>query len=50
MPLLGDDDATYLRDTLANLATDVTLTVVTREWSRLVLPGADPAWRWPVSR
>jgi glutaredoxin-like protein len=43
MPLLGEDDAAYLRDTLATLTSDVTLTVVTREPSRLVLPGAEPA-------
>jgi glutaredoxin-like protein len=41
MPLLGDDDATYLRDSFATLTTDVTLTLVTRERSRLVMPGAD---------
>jgi alkyl hydroperoxide reductase subunit AhpF len=40
MPLLADDDAKYLREQFAALATDVTVTVVTREKSRLVLPGA----------
>ena len=41
MPLLGDEDTKYLRDSFADLATDVSVTVVTRERSRLVLPGAD---------
>ena len=41
MPLLGDEDTKYLRDSFAELATDVSVTVVTRERSRLVLPGAD---------
>jgi alkyl hydroperoxide reductase subunit AhpF len=39
MPLLADEDANYLREQFAQLATDVTLTVVTREKSALVLPG-----------
>jgi alkyl hydroperoxide reductase subunit AhpF len=42
MTLLGDDDTQYLRDSFASLASDVTLTVVTRQRSALVLPGADP--------
>ncbi len=41
MPLLADEDAQYLREQLAALATDVTLTLVTRQASRLVLPGAE---------
>lgn len=41
MPLLGDEDTQYLRESFAELASDVQLTVVTRERSRLVLPGAD---------
>jgi alkyl hydroperoxide reductase subunit AhpF len=41
MPLLADEDAKYLRESFAELATDVSLAVVTRERSRLVLPGAD---------
>jgi alkyl hydroperoxide reductase subunit AhpF len=41
MPLLGADDAQYLRDNFATLASDVTLTLVTRAPSPLVLPGAD---------
>lgn len=40
MALLGDEDTKYLRDSFAELRSDVTLTVVTREKSRLVLPGA----------
>jgi alkyl hydroperoxide reductase subunit AhpF len=40
MPLLADDDTQYLRDSFADLRSDVTLTVVARERSRLVLPGA----------
>ena len=43
MPLLGDEDAQYLRESFADLAADVQLAVVTRERSRLVLPGADEA-------
>ena len=43
MPLLGDEDTKYLRDGFAELPTDVSVTVVTRERSRLVLPGADDA-------
>ncbi len=42
MALLADDDTQYLRESFAALATDVSLTVVTRERSRLVLPGAAP--------
>jgi alkyl hydroperoxide reductase subunit AhpF len=41
MPLLGDEDTKYLRESFAELPTDVRVTVVTRERSRLVLPGAD---------
>jgi alkyl hydroperoxide reductase subunit AhpF len=41
MALLGDDDTKYLREAFAELRTDVRVTVVTRERSRLVLPGAD---------
>ena len=40
MPLLGDEDTKYLRDSFAELHADVGVTVVTRERSRLVLPGA----------
>jgi alkyl hydroperoxide reductase subunit AhpF len=40
MPLLADEDAAYLREQFAELATDVTVTVVAREKSALVLPGA----------
>ncbi|MCU1280660.1 MAG: dehydrogenase, selenocysteine-containing [bacterium] len=40
MPLLGDDDTRYLRESFAALPSDVSVTVVTREKSRLVLPGA----------
>jgi alkyl hydroperoxide reductase subunit AhpF len=40
MALIGDEDLQYLREQFSSLATDVTLTVVTREKSRLVLPGA----------
>lgn len=43
MPLLADEDAKYLRESFADLAADVTLAVVTRERSRLVVPGADEA-------
>lgn len=41
MPLLADEDTQYLRESFAELAADVGLAVVTRERSRLVLPGAD---------
>jgi alkyl hydroperoxide reductase subunit AhpF len=41
MPLLGDEDTKYLRESFAELASDVSVTVVTREKSRLVLVGAD---------
>lgn len=41
MALLGDDDTKYLREAFAELRTDVRVTVVTRERSRLILPGAD---------
>jgi alkyl hydroperoxide reductase subunit AhpF len=41
MALLGDDDTKYLRDSFAALASDVTITVVTRERSRLVIPGSN---------
>jgi alkyl hydroperoxide reductase subunit AhpF len=40
MPLIGDEDAKYLREQFATLSTDVTLTLVTREKSKLILPGA----------
>ena len=40
MALLADEDAKYLRDQFASLTTDVTLTLITREKSKLVLPGA----------
>jgi alkyl hydroperoxide reductase subunit AhpF len=40
MALIGDEDIKYLREQFASLATDVTLTLVTREKSKLVLPGA----------
>ena len=40
MPLLGDEDTKYLRDSFAELRADVGVTVVTRERSRLILPGA----------
>jgi alkyl hydroperoxide reductase subunit AhpF len=40
MPLLGDEDTKYLRDSFAELRSDVDVTVVARERSRLVLPGA----------
>jgi glutaredoxin-like protein len=43
MALLADDDTQYLRDSFANLAADVTVTVVTRQRSALVMPGADAA-------
>jgi alkyl hydroperoxide reductase subunit AhpF len=41
MALLGDEDTKYLRESFAELRSDVSLTVVVRERSRLVLPGAD---------
>ena len=40
MALLGDEDSKYLRESFADLRSDVGVTVVTRERSRLVLPGA----------
>ena len=40
MALLGDEDTKYLRESFAELRSDVSLTVVAREKSRLVLPGA----------
>ena len=40
MALLADEDAKYLREQFAALTTDVTLTIVAREKSSLVLPGA----------
>ena len=40
MALLGDEDSKYLRESFAELRSDVSVTVVTRERSRLVLPGA----------
>jgi len=42
MPLLADEDVRYLKEHFAGLAHDVSLTVVTREKSRLVLQGAAP--------
>jgi alkyl hydroperoxide reductase subunit AhpF len=42
MPLLADEDVRYLQENFAALARDVSLTVVTREKSRLVVPGAEP--------
>ena len=41
MALLGDEDTKYLRESFADLRSDVGVTVVTREKSLLVLPGAD---------
>lgn len=43
MPLLGDEDAKYLRESFAELRSDVRVSVVTRERSRLVLVGAAPS-------
>jgi glutaredoxin-like protein len=43
MALLGDDDTQYLRESFATLSADVTVTVVTREKSKLVLVGAPPS-------
>ena len=40
MPLLADEDANYLRESFADLPAEVSLTVITRQRSRLVLPGA----------
>ncbi len=40
MSLLGEDDTKYLREAFAELRSDVRVAVVTRERSRLVLPGA----------
>ena len=40
MPLLGEEDTQYLRESFAELRSDVDVTVVARERSRLVLPGA----------
>ncbi len=42
MALLGDDDTKYLREGFAELRADVSVTVVVRERSRLVLVGAEP--------
>ena len=42
MPLLGDEDTKYLRESFADLRSDVSVTVVAREKSRLVLVGAEP--------
>jgi alkyl hydroperoxide reductase subunit AhpF len=42
MPLLGDEDTKYLRESFADLRADVSVTVVARERSRLVLVGAEP--------
>ena len=50
MALLAEDDAQYLRDAFANLASDVTVTVVTRQRSALVLPGEDPPEAEDASR
>jgi alkyl hydroperoxide reductase subunit AhpF len=41
MALLGDEDTKYLRESFAELRSDVSVTVVTKERSRLVLVGAD---------
>jgi alkyl hydroperoxide reductase subunit AhpF len=41
MPLLADEDAKYLREQFATLAAEVTLTLVTRGKSTLILPGQD---------
>jgi alkyl hydroperoxide reductase subunit AhpF len=41
MALLGDEDTKYLRESFAELRSDVSLTVVVRERSRLFLPAAD---------
>jgi hypothetical protein len=43
MALLADDDAQYLRDSFANLAADVSVTVVTRRGSAVVVPGDEDA-------
>jgi glutaredoxin-like protein len=43
MALLGDDDTQYLRESFATLAAEVTVTVVTREKSKLILVGAEPS-------
>ena len=40
MPLLGEEDSKYLKESFAELRSDVRVTVVTREKSRLILPGA----------
>ena len=42
MPLLGDEDTKYLRESFADLRSDVSVTVVARVKSRLVLVGAEP--------
>jgi alkyl hydroperoxide reductase subunit AhpF len=41
MPLLQPDDVKFLTDSFAELTAPVTLTVVAKETSRLILPGAD---------
>ena len=43
MPLLGEEDTKYLRESFAELRADVRVTVVARERSRLVLVGAEPS-------
>jgi alkyl hydroperoxide reductase subunit AhpF len=40
MALLGDDDVEYLKEQFARLTRDVTLTIVSREPSSLLVPGA----------
>jgi alkyl hydroperoxide reductase subunit AhpF len=42
MGLLDEEDVKYLQGEFADLAREVTLTVVAREPSRLVLPGEEP--------
>lgn len=42
MALLADEDVKYLTESFSGLAHDVTLTVVTKERSRLIVPGAEP--------
>ena len=43
MPLLGDEDSKYLRESFAELRSDVSVTVVAREpRPRLILVGANP--------
>jgi len=49
MALLGEEDTKYLRDSFAELRSNVAIPVVTREKSRLVFPGADAADEAPDS-